>query len=205
MSGMQVRAVGCLRRARFLEAAGEQVLIVVDGGGVSAHSGFRGSHAAEPMSQNCGVTRGEASSRGRLCSGRPRYQRVGLTFLLLRAAGSPAPAELPRHLNPWDRMPGHSVVRWPWGPESPTALSVTWASSGVAANLPPSPSTMPNVVSRPLQFQARHLDQPLPTVIGMYKNHPLYALKRHLLKYEAIYPETAAILGYCRGEAVYSR
>ncbi|XP_068413851.1 DNA repair protein complementing XP-C cells [Eschrichtius robustus] len=55
------------------------------------------------------------------------------------------------------------------------------------------------------EFQARHLDQPLPTVIGTYKNHPLYALKRHLLKYEAIYPETAAILGYCRGEAVYSR
>lgn len=57
----------------------------------------------------------------------------------------------------------------------------------------------------PLQFQAKHLGQPLPTVIGTYKNHPLYALKRHLLKYEAIYPETAAILGYCRGEAVYSR
>lgn len=57
----------------------------------------------------------------------------------------------------------------------------------------------------PLQFQAKHLDQPLPTVVGTYKNHPLYALKRHLLKYEAIYPETAAIIGYCRGEAVYSR
>nr|KAF6311460.1 XPC complex subunit, DNA damage recognition and repair factor [Myotis myotis] len=55
------------------------------------------------------------------------------------------------------------------------------------------------------KFQAKHLDQPLPTVIGTYKNHPLYALKRHLLKYEAIYPETAAIIGYCRGEAVYSR
>ncbi|XP_025231135.1 DNA repair protein complementing XP-C cells isoform X6 [Theropithecus gelada] len=54
-------------------------------------------------------------------------------------------------------------------------------------------------------FQAKHMDQPLPTAIGLYKNHPLYALKRHLLKYEAIYPETAAILGYCRGEAVYSR
>ncbi|KAG8516912.1 DNA repair protein complementing XP-C cells [Galemys pyrenaicus] len=56
-----------------------------------------------------------------------------------------------------------------------------------------------------LEFQAKHLDQPLPTSIGTYKNHPLYALKRHLLKYEAIYPETAAVLGYCRGEAVYSR
>ncbi|XP_012664703.1 DNA repair protein complementing XP-C cells [Otolemur garnettii] len=56
-----------------------------------------------------------------------------------------------------------------------------------------------------LEFQAKHQDQPLPTSVGLYKNHPLYALKRHLLKYEAIYPETAAILGYCRGEAVYSR
>ncbi|XP_017650299.1 DNA repair protein complementing XP-C cells isoform X2 [Nannospalax galili] len=56
-----------------------------------------------------------------------------------------------------------------------------------------------------LEFQAKHLDQPLPTAIGTYKNHPLYALKRHLLKFEAIYPETAAILGYCRGEPVYSR
>ncbi|XP_072454467.1 DNA repair protein complementing XP-C cells isoform X2 [Notamacropus eugenii] len=54
-------------------------------------------------------------------------------------------------------------------------------------------------------FQAKLQSQPLPTAIGMYKNHPLYALKRHLLKYEAIYPETAAILGYCHGEAVYSR
>ncbi|XP_012327962.2 DNA repair protein complementing XP-C cells isoform X2 [Aotus nancymaae] len=56
-----------------------------------------------------------------------------------------------------------------------------------------------------MEFQAKHMDQPLPTAIGLYKNHPLYALKRHLLKYEAIYPETAAILGYCRGEAIYSR
>ncbi|NXD11806.1 XPC protein, partial [Nothocercus nigrocapillus] len=56
-----------------------------------------------------------------------------------------------------------------------------------------------------LQFQVKLQDQPLPTAIGEYKNHPLYALKRHLLKYEAIYPESAAVLGYCRGEAVYSR
>lgn len=38
-----------------------------------------------------------------------------------------------------------------------------------------------------------------------YKNHPLYALKRHLLKYEAIYPPDAATLGFVRGEAVYAR
>lgn len=56
-----------------------------------------------------------------------------------------------------------------------------------------------------LEFQAKHLEKSLPTSIGTYKDHPLYALKRHLLKFQAIYPETAAVLGYCRGEAVYSR
>uniref|UniRef100_A0A8C5Q6F4 XPC complex subunit, DNA damage recognition and repair factor n=1 Tax=Leptobrachium leishanense TaxID=445787 RepID=A0A8C5Q6F4_9ANUR len=55
------------------------------------------------------------------------------------------------------------------------------------------------------EFEAKMLEQPLPTSITEYKNHPLYVLKRHLLKYEAIYPETAAILGFCRGEAVYAR
>lgn len=58
---------------------------------------------------------------------------------------------------------------------------------------------------RLLQLEARLLSKPLPTSISEYKNHPLYALKRHLLKYEALYPSTAAILGYCRGEPVYSR
>lgn len=38
-----------------------------------------------------------------------------------------------------------------------------------------------------------------------FKNHPLYALKRHLLKYEAIYPPEPPILGYIREEAIYPR
>uniref|UniRef100_A0A8C4T638 Xeroderma pigmentosum, complementation group C n=1 Tax=Erpetoichthys calabaricus TaxID=27687 RepID=A0A8C4T638_ERPCA len=55
------------------------------------------------------------------------------------------------------------------------------------------------------QLQTQLLDQPLPASVSEYKNHPLYALERHILKYEAIYPPTATVLGYCRGEAVYSR
>ncbi|XP_062314319.1 DNA repair protein complementing XP-C cells [Osmerus eperlanus] len=55
------------------------------------------------------------------------------------------------------------------------------------------------------ELQARLLDRPLPTSVAEFKNHPLYALDRHLLKYEALYPPTATILGYCRGEPVYSR
>ncbi|XP_048584375.1 DNA repair protein complementing XP-C cells isoform X2 [Nematostella vectensis] len=48
-------------------------------------------------------------------------------------------------------------------------------------------------------------DKPLPQSIGEFKNHPLYVLRRHLLKFEAIYPESAATQGFIRGEAVYSR
>ncbi|CAL8368906.1 unnamed protein product [Lota lota] len=55
------------------------------------------------------------------------------------------------------------------------------------------------------ELQAKLLDRPMPTSIAELKNHPLYALTRHLLKYEALYPPTAAVLGYCRGEPVYSR
>ncbi|XP_034731422.1 DNA repair protein complementing XP-C cells [Etheostoma cragini] len=55
------------------------------------------------------------------------------------------------------------------------------------------------------ELQNKLLNKPLPISIVEYKNHPLYALKRHLLKYEAIYPSTATVLGYCRGELVYSR
>ncbi|KAL4226611.1 hypothetical protein ACF0H5_014594 [Mactra antiquata] len=48
-------------------------------------------------------------------------------------------------------------------------------------------------------------ERPLPTSIGAFKNHPLYALRRHLLKFEAIYPDTAIPVGYIRGEPVYAR
>ncbi|VVC89123.1 unnamed protein product [Leptidea sinapis] len=49
------------------------------------------------------------------------------------------------------------------------------------------------------------LEAPLPKSIAEYKNHPLYALKRHLLKFEALYPADAAVLGFVRGEPVYGR
>ncbi|XP_034027640.1 DNA repair protein complementing XP-C cells isoform X2 [Thalassophryne amazonica] len=55
------------------------------------------------------------------------------------------------------------------------------------------------------EVQNKLLNKALPISITEYKNHPMYALKRHLLKYEAIYPTSAAVLGYCRGEPVYSR
>merc|ERR1712008_180894 len=43
------------------------------------------------------------------------------------------------------------------------------------------------------------------TSIGLFKSHPLYALTRHLLKFEAIYPPDAPPLGYIRKEPIYAR
>ncbi|XP_068212328.1 DNA repair protein complementing XP-C cells homolog [Palaemon carinicauda] len=48
-------------------------------------------------------------------------------------------------------------------------------------------------------------EQPMPKSIGEYKNHPLYALQRHLLKFEAIYPPDETPVGYIKGEPVYPR
>ncbi|XP_055918743.1 DNA repair protein complementing XP-C cells homolog [Eupeodes corollae] len=50
-----------------------------------------------------------------------------------------------------------------------------------------------------------HLDKPMPTTISEYKDHPLYALERHLLKFQVIYPPNAVTLGFVRGEPVYAR
>ncbi|KAG8222346.1 hypothetical protein J437_LFUL001333 [Ladona fulva] len=47
--------------------------------------------------------------------------------------------------------------------------------------------------------------RPLPSSISEFKNHPLYVLKRHLLKFEAIYPPDAPSIGFVRGEPVYPR
>lgn len=55
------------------------------------------------------------------------------------------------------------------------------------------------------QIQSKLQRQPMPASIADFKNHPLYALKRHLLKFEAIYPPDAPTLGFVRGEAVYAR
>lgn len=49
------------------------------------------------------------------------------------------------------------------------------------------------------------LKRPMPTNVAGFKDHPLYVLKRHLLKFEAIYPEESQVLGYCHREPIYAR
>lgn len=45
----------------------------------------------------------------------------------------------------------------------------------------------------------------LPTSDNGFRNHPMYVLERHLLKFQAIYPPEVAPLGYFKDQPVYPR
>lgn len=49
------------------------------------------------------------------------------------------------------------------------------------------------------------LKKPVPQSIGEFKDHPLYILPRHLLKFQAIYPQNAVPVTHFKNEPVYSR
>lgn len=49
------------------------------------------------------------------------------------------------------------------------------------------------------------LGRSLPVSVSEFKDHPLYVLKRHLLKYQEIYPQDAEPVGHLRNEPIYSR
>ncbi|XP_058824249.1 DNA repair protein complementing XP-C cells homolog [Topomyia yanbarensis] len=59
--------------------------------------------------------------------------------------------------------------------------------------------------SEDLKFDKLLNKRPFPVQIGEYKNHPRFAIERHLLRSEAIYPRDAVILGYIKGEPIYPR
>ena len=55
------------------------------------------------------------------------------------------------------------------------------------------------------EFEEKISSTPLPTKISEFKNHPLYVLKKDLLKFQGIYPSDAPPLGFIRGEPIYAR
>ncbi|XP_055641166.1 DNA repair protein complementing XP-C cells homolog [Toxorhynchites rutilus septentrionalis] len=59
--------------------------------------------------------------------------------------------------------------------------------------------------SEDLKFEKLLNKRPFPEQIGEYKNHPRFAIARHLLRNEAIYPRDAIILGYIKDEPIYPR
>ncbi|KAJ3163748.1 hypothetical protein HDU88_006240 [Geranomyces variabilis] len=56
------------------------------------------------------------------------------------------------------------------------------------------------------QLRSAVVNEAMPKSLAGFKNHPLYALERHLLKYEAIYPiGPEHQVGVFKGEPVYKR
>lgn len=54
------------------------------------------------------------------------------------------------------------------------------------------------------QLAQREVHEVMPKAIGKFNHHPLYALERHLKKYEILYPKEP-VLGIIRGEKIYPR
>ncbi|KAH8253000.1 hypothetical protein KR032_003122 [Drosophila birchii] len=55
------------------------------------------------------------------------------------------------------------------------------------------------------QLHRIHANKPLPKSIAEFKDHPLYVLERHLLKFQGLYPPDAPTLGFIRSEPIYAR
>jgi xeroderma pigmentosum group C-complementing protein len=49
------------------------------------------------------------------------------------------------------------------------------------------------------------LSKELPKSLPEFKDHPLYVLPKHLLKFQSIYPENATPISHFRNEKIYLR
>ncbi|GJJ70579.1 xeroderma pigmentosum group C-complementing protein [Entomortierella parvispora] len=54
------------------------------------------------------------------------------------------------------------------------------------------------------QLLQAEISERMPTKLGDFNNHPLYALERHLKKFEVLHPKIP-VLGHIRGEAIFPR
>ncbi|CAJ0883969.1 12804_t:CDS:10 [Entrophospora sp. SA101] len=53
-------------------------------------------------------------------------------------------------------------------------------------------------------FETVKISEKFPSSISEFNNHPLYALERHLKKYEILFPKEP-VIGHIRGESIYPR
>ncbi|OAQ31756.1 Rad4-domain-containing protein [Linnemannia elongata AG-77] len=77
-----------------------------------------------------------------------------------------------------------------------------WWAQTMAVLTNPSPSVEEDIEEAELQ-QAEASER-MPTKLGDFNNHPIYALERHLKKFEVLHPKLP-VLGHIRGEAIYPR
>ncbi|KAF9096467.1 hypothetical protein BGX23_011195 [Mortierella sp. AD031] len=77
-----------------------------------------------------------------------------------------------------------------------------WWAQTMACLANPSPSVEEDLEEAEL-VQAE-VSERMPTRLGDFNNHPIYALERHLKKFEVLHPRLP-VLGHIRGEAIYPR
>ncbi|KAF8948917.1 hypothetical protein BGZ47_001126 [Haplosporangium gracile] len=82
------------------------------------------------------------------------------------------------------------------------AVKFDWWAQTMAGLANPSPSVEEDIEEAELQ-QAEASER-MPTKLGDFNNHPIYALERHLKKFEVLHPKLP-VLGHVRGEAIYPR
>ncbi|KAG0272113.1 hypothetical protein BGZ95_012156, partial [Linnemannia exigua] len=85
-------------------------------------------------------------------------------------------------------------------PAGPSAFD--WWAQTMAGLANPSRSVEEDIEEAELQ-QAEASER-MPTKLGDFNNHPIYALERHLKKFEVLHPKLP-VLGHIRGEAIYPR
>ncbi|KAF9138216.1 hypothetical protein BGX30_009410 [Mortierella sp. GBA39] len=85
-------------------------------------------------------------------------------------------------------------------PAGPTGFD-WWAQTmaGLANSLPSVEKDIEEA-----ELQQAEASERMPTKIGDFNNHPIYALERHLKKFEVLHPKLP-VLGHIRGEAIYPR
>ncbi|KAG9068473.1 hypothetical protein KI688_010743 [Linnemannia hyalina] len=85
-------------------------------------------------------------------------------------------------------------------PVGPTGFD--WWAQTMAGLANPLPSVEKDIEEAELQ-QAEASER-MPTKLSDFNNHPIYALERHLKKFEVLHPKLP-VLGHIRGEAIYPR
>ncbi|KAI7862802.1 hypothetical protein BDF14DRAFT_1850765 [Spinellus fusiger] len=79
-----------------------------------------------------------------------------------------------------------------------------WSELLISALQPNTQSERKRQEEEEEELKLQKIKEPMPTSIQGFKNHSLYALERHLKKFQCLYPKEP-IVGHIKGEPVYLR
>ncbi|KAF9581416.1 hypothetical protein BGW38_001580 [Lunasporangiospora selenospora] len=107
------------------------------------------------------------------------------------------------------KQAGMKLLFFHWGsvtkklrvqPAGPSRFDWWEQTMGIIKN----PHVSPEAEREEAELLRLEISEQMPTKLGDFNNHPLYALERHLKKFEVLYPK-GPVLGHIRSEAIYPR